>query len=234
MRSVCCNKIFSSTRFFYGKIDCYFVLIKRIDQEIEKLSLLKHPFYQMWSEGKLSIESLQGYAKEYFHLVKAVPLMVEHLAAQNNDANIMENLREEREHIEPWIKFAGALGVGREELESYRALPKTQDSVEKMLHLMGTFENGIAAMYAYEAEIPKISRSKIDGLEKFYNITDDNATEYFRIHESVDVKHAAVWRNMLAKFPDAKHENAFNGAVSSLVAQNTILDAVYENYVRSM
>jgi pyrroloquinoline-quinone synthase len=99
---------------------------------------------------------------------------------------------------------------------------------------MGTFENGIAAMYAYEAEIPKISRSKIDGLAKFYNINNYDATEYFRIHESVDVKHAAVWRNMLTKLSVEKHEDAFNSAVSSLVAQNTLLDAVYENYVKPM
>lgn len=210
------------------------MLIKRIDQEIEKRSLLKHPFYQMWSKGELSMESLQGYAKEYFSLVKAVPLMVERLAVQNNNENIAENLREEREHIEPWIRFAGALGVKKEELEGYGASQKVHDSIERMLNLMGVFENGVAAMYAYEAEIPKISRSKIDGLAKFYNITDDNATEYFRIHESVDVKHAAVWRNILAKLPADKHGDAFNSAVSSLVAQNTILDAVYENYVRSM
>ena len=208
------------------------MLIKRIDQEIEKRSLLKHPFYQMWSKGELSMESLQGYAKEYFSLVKAVPLMVERLAMQSNSEGIAENLREEREHIEPWIRFAGALGVKREELEGYGASQKTNDSIEKMLNLMGIFENGVAAMYAYEAEIPKISRSKIDGLAKFYNITDDNATEYFRIHESVDVKHAAVWRNILAKLPVDKHEDAFNSAVSSLNAQNSLLDAVYENYVK--
>ncbi len=209
------------------------MLIKRIDQEIEKRSLLKHPFYQMWSDGKLSMESLQGYAKEYFNLVKAVPLMVQRLADQSSNGSIAENLREEREHIEPWIKFAGALGVKREELENYNASSKTRDSIDKMVNLMGTFENGIAAMYAYEAEIPKISRSKIDGLAKFYNITDDNAIEYFRIHESVDVKHAAVWRNMLTKLPVEKHKDAFNSAVSSLVAQNTLLDAVYENYVKT-
>jgi len=210
------------------------MLIKRIDQEIEKRSLLKHPFYQMWSEGKLSMESLQGYAKEYFSLVKAVPIMVQCLADQSSNESIAENLREEREHIEPWIKFAGALGVKREELENYDASSKTRDSIDKMLSLMGTFENGIAAMYAYEAEIPEISRSKIDGLAKFYNINNDDAIEYFRIHESVDVKHAAVWRNMLAELSAQKHEDAFNSAVSSLVAQNTLLDAVYENYVKSM
>ncbi|MGR3292728.1 MAG: CADD family putative folate metabolism protein, partial [Candidatus Scalindua sp.] len=27
--------------------------------------LLKHPFYQAWSEGALSIESLRGYAIQY-------------------------------------------------------------------------------------------------------------------------------------------------------------------------
>ncbi len=187
----------------------------------------------MWSEGKLSMESLQGYTKEYFTLVKAVPLMVQHLSARRSDENIIMNLKEESDHIEPWIRFAGALGVKREELESHNVSLKTQDSIEKMLNLTETFENGIAAMYAYEAEIPKISRSKIDGLAKFYGITDDNSTEYFRIHESVDIKHAAVWRNNLAKLPINKHEDAFDSAVSSLVAQNTILDAVYENYVKS-
>ena len=28
-------------------------LIKRIDEMIEERSLLKHPFYEMWSDGKL-------------------------------------------------------------------------------------------------------------------------------------------------------------------------------------
>ena len=48
-------------------------LIKRIDEMIEERSLLKHPFYEMWSDGKLTIESLAGYSKEYFQLVKTVP-----------------------------------------------------------------------------------------------------------------------------------------------------------------
>ncbi len=48
-------------------------IIKQIDEIIEEKSLLKHPFYQMWSDGKLSLESLAGYSKEYFQLVKEVP-----------------------------------------------------------------------------------------------------------------------------------------------------------------
>ena len=39
------------------------LVVKKIDQIIEDNSLLKHPFYQMWSDGKLEFESLVGYAK---------------------------------------------------------------------------------------------------------------------------------------------------------------------------
>ncbi|MFQ5969398.1 MAG: TenA family transcriptional regulator [Nitrososphaerales archaeon] len=210
------------------------MLIKRIDQEIEKRSLLKHPFYQMWTEGKLSMESLQGYAKEYFHLVKAVPNIVERIAAQTENDGVMINLQEEITHIKPWIKFAAALGVSRQDLEHYEVSQKTRDSVNKLLELASNFDEGAAAMYAYEAEIPKISSSKIDGLAKYYNITGKDATEYFRIHESVDVKHAAVWRMILAELPCSRIEDAFNASISSLVAQNMLLDAVHQNYSTCM
>jgi pyrroloquinoline-quinone synthase len=43
-------------------------LLIRIDAEIEKRSLLKHPFYRKWSEGKLTKENLAGYSMEYFQL----------------------------------------------------------------------------------------------------------------------------------------------------------------------
>ena len=35
-------------------------LIKRIDQIIEDKSLLKHPFYEMWSDGKTGTRLTQG------------------------------------------------------------------------------------------------------------------------------------------------------------------------------
>ena len=55
-------------------------LAKKIDQLIEQKSLLKHPFYQMWSDGKLSQQMLAGYSKEYFQMVKAVPEFVGQIA----------------------------------------------------------------------------------------------------------------------------------------------------------
>ena len=38
-------------------------LTQNIDRIIEERSLLKHPFYQTWSDGKLTREALVGYSK---------------------------------------------------------------------------------------------------------------------------------------------------------------------------
>ena len=42
-------------------------LIQKIDRIIEERSLLNHPFYQAWSDGKLTHEALAGYSKEYIN-----------------------------------------------------------------------------------------------------------------------------------------------------------------------
>ncbi len=211
-------------------------LVERIDSEIEKRSLLKHPFYQMWSEGRLQVDHLRGYSKEYFQLVKAVPVFVQNIANANANptlnAEIQSNLAEEKEHIEPWARFAGAVGVPSDELTDYNGLSKTNDAVSIMTRLSASsFEEAVAAMYAFEAELPKISRSKIDGLKTFYNMDGKDATNYFEIHEEADVRHAQVWRNILKSLPAEKQETAYRAAVESLKAQNMLLDSVHEKYV---
>jgi pyrroloquinoline-quinone synthase len=207
-------------------------LVTRIDQLIEKQSLLKHKFYVMWNEGTLTLESLSGYSKEYFQLVKAVPTFVNMImenASQGKDA-IAANQKEESEHIAPWMKFASSLGVSQRDLEGYSGLEKTRHAVSNLSQLMTTFEGGTAAMYALEQEIPKISLSKIDGLRKFYNITTDDAIEYFRLHTEADIRHAALWRKILEKSPIENEEELFNIASKSVAAQNMLLDSCYEAY----
>lgn len=208
-------------------------LVKRIDELIEKQSLLKHPFYVMWSEGKLTIDSLNGYSKEYFQLVKTVPSFVGAVLQQSSSdvkSELESNQKEEAEHIKPWMKFAGTLGVSQEELEKYDGLEKTTKAVSELSSLMNSFEGGAAAMYALEQEIPKISLSKIDGMRKFYDMTSDDAIEYFRLHAEADIRHAATWRRILEKIPSEKEEELFQIASRSISAQNMLLDSCYEAY----
>ena len=208
-------------------------LVKRIDELIEKQSLLKHPFYVMWSEGKLTIDSLNGYSKEYFQLVKAVPSFVGAVLRQSPDtvkSELESNQKEEVGHIKPWMKFADALGVSQEELEKYDGLEKTRKAVSELSSLTNSFEGGASSMYALEQEIPKISLSKIDGMRKFYDITSDDAIEYFRLHAEADIRHAATWRRILEKIPSEKEEELFQIASRSISAQNMLLDSCYEAY----
>ncbi|MDE1863272.1 MAG: iron-containing redox enzyme family protein [Thaumarchaeota archaeon] len=207
-------------------------LVERIDKIIEEQSLLKHKFYVMWNEGNLSVESLSGYSKEYFQLVKSVPSYVG--AVMENSPSelrpaIYANQEEESEHIAPWIKFASSLGVNSEEMQSYMGLSKTRQAVSDLSGLMTSFEGGAAAMYALEQEIPKISLSKIDGLRKFYGVADDDAIEYFRIHAEADIRHAALWRRVIEQ-SRASEDDLVQSATESLKAQNLLLDSCYEAY----
>ena len=208
-------------------------LVQQIDDIIEEQSLLKHKFYLMWNEGKLSRDSLSGYSKEYFQLVKSVPSFVEAIlkkSPNNLRSSIEMNQQEEYEHITPWTKFAGSLGISKDTLEVYNGLDKTKEAVSNLSALMNSFEDGAAAMYALEQEIPKISLSKIDGLRRFYGISDDDAIEYFRIHTEADIRHAALWRKILENVSANKEEELVQIANKSLSAQNLLLDSCYEAY----
>ena len=207
-------------------------IIKRIDAMIEERSLLKHPFYQMWSDGKLMQESLAGYSKEYFQLVKAVPSFMTPIIEKAPDSVVSEliaNQQEESEHVKSWISFAGELGVSEDELISYTGLTKTQKAVSDLNQLMNTFEGGTCAMYAFEKEIPKISQTKLDGLAEFYGLTNDEATEYFKLHIEADIRHTASWRNILEK-SSTDSNNLLEIADKSISAQNLLLDSCYEEY----
>ena len=207
-------------------------IIKRIDEMIEERSLLKHPFYQMWSDGKLTLDSLSGYSKEYFQLVKAVPSFMTPIiekAPNSVISELIDNQQEESDHIKSWIRFAGELGVSESKLIYYEGLEKTKKSVSDLSELMNTYEGGACAMYAFEKEIPKISQTKLDGLAEFYGISNDEATEYFKLHTEADIRHAASWRTILEK-TSTDSNNLIQIADKSISAQNLLLDSCYEAY----
>ena len=207
-------------------------LIQKIDMLIEERSLLKHPFYQTWSEGKLTQDALAGYSKEYFQLVKAVPRFMTPLldtAPESMYDELDFNQKEETDHIKLWIKFANSLGVSTYDLESYDGLDKTNMCIHGLFSMMYSFDTGSAAMYALEKEIPEISKTKLEGLAEFYDLTSFDATVYLKHHTEADIRHTQSWENAICT-SDKSEEILLSAANNSLVCQNLLLDGCFEAY----
>ena len=207
-------------------------LISEIDRIIEERSLLKHPFYQSWSDGTLTREALAGYSKEYYQLVKAVPIFMTQLiesAPQYMQNELDFNQQEEFSHINLWQKFAAELGVSYEELNNYDGLYTTNHAISGLHCIMTSFSSGSAAMYALEKEIPKISQIKLEGLAEFYGLTNENVTRYFKEHVEADIRHTKSWRNIIEGLTGNDQE-IISAVEGSVTCQNLLLDSCYEEY----
>lgn len=212
------------------------LLIDLINVEIDNRSLLKHKFYQMWQEGKLNLDHLAGYSKEYYQVVKNVPTLVQNTMNKNRNQKyskiIENNLAEEIDHIRPWEEFAATLNVSHNELVNYDGDTFANEAVQRLIDISdSSFEEGIAALYAFEKQLPKISQTKRAGLITFYGIKGEESHKYFKIHEEVDVMHAKVWENMLNDCSPESHRRILDAVKASMIAQNSLLDAVQQKYV---
>ena len=206
-------------------------LLQKIDAAIAEKSLLKHPFYQDWQMGKLSREALQLYAAQYYRHVEAFPKHLRVLAARTEGPIreiVLENLAEEedpaRPHPKLWRDFAATLGVNEEDITCCPSLPGTQAVVETFREIVGDrpVAEAVAALYAYEAQVPEIATTKIDGLRKFYGVTSAKGLAYFTVHEEADKTHREAWRNWLEQ-----HVHGGNDEDEILATTNQALDALW-------
>lgn len=216
-------------------------LVSAIEAEVQKRSLLQHPFYKAWSAGKLTKEQLAGYAKEYYYAAKHVPRVMEAIrgnlpksVSPRTRETFAKQAEEEREHIELWERFASSLGITEGELEAYEPTETVKEAVASIIDAAEEgFEEGVAAMYAFECDLPAISQSKIDGLRKFYGLKSEDAHAYFEEHLREE-QHLCFWRDLLRKFDAKKMPSALTAAKATVGAQNRVLDGVMERYCEEM
>lgn len=211
-------------------------LLESLDALIEEHHLLKHPFYQAWTEGKLSKEALQVYAEQYYQHVRAFPDNLKALADRTSGPFaevVRENLAEELNPAAPhpmlWRQFAESLGVSEAALNGARPLPGIAALLDTFdeVATQGSPAEAVASFYAYEAQVPEIAEQKISGLRRFYNISEPRALAYFEVHEEADVRHRAAWRGWLESQADADKFAVLCAAERSLKALWGALDAVY-------
>jgi pyrroloquinoline-quinone synthase len=86
---------------------------------------------------------------------------------------------------------------------------------------------GLAALYAYESQIPAVATAKIDGLRCFYGLTNERDLAFFTVHEKADVWHARTGAELIARHcaSDRDRELAIDAADRALSALWSMLDA---------
>jgi pyrroloquinoline-quinone synthase len=201
---------------------------------LEPLHLLRHPFYRDWIEGKLTRDCLQDYAGQYAHHVEAFPRYLGAILSLAVDPAerriILENLNDEegvtsgKSHPELWAQFARGLG----------ATPSaaSRAAIENVMNAFFTaarssFHEGLGALYAYEAQVPEIAASKIEGLRNHYGVTDPATTAFFEEHLTADLYHRGAIEKILAALPAKEQAEARAAAERAALALWDFLSEVH-------
>jgi len=212
-----------------------------VDRLIEERSLLKHPFYQAWQRGDLSLDDLRSYAAQYYHHVLAFPQYVSgaHASCPDQGArqelleNLIEEERGDENHPELWLRFGDALGLGREAVVQEALLPETARLIDTYRDVTknGSFAQAATALYCYESQVPEVAKQKIAGLQKFYGIDGERGLQFFVVHIGADEWHAEVGRNFIAQYGETEPEAVRETARHCLDALWGFLDGVYRTTI---
>jgi pyrroloquinoline-quinone synthase len=191
-----------------------------IDARVAERAMLSHPFYQAWTEGRLPLDTLRAYARQYFHHVEAFPQAVSavHSACPDRDGRRMlaENLAEEegveagkQDHATLWMMFACGLGETDEAVRDQQLNAETLELIDTFRRLSWrSYASGLGALYAYESQFPGVATAKIDGLVERYGINDEETLRFFQVHATADVEHSIVCRQLLDRLADDQKAEA--------------------------
>jgi pyrroloquinoline-quinone synthase len=213
----------------------------QVRRAIADRHLLTHPFYVTWSKGELTLDQLRHYAGQYLHHVLAEPTYLSavhantpHFASDGRSdlgtrQAILQNLVDEelgpRNHPALWKRFAAALGLSEADLAATQPLPATRALIATFTELCRNrpYYAGLAALHAFESQVPEIAAVKIDGLRRFYGLADPNDYEFFTVHKDADVVHSATEWSLIARAADTPEKQA-----EVLAATTAACDALWE------
>jgi pyrroloquinoline-quinone synthase len=211
-------------------------LAARIDRLIDERHLLGHTFYRKWVAGTLPTEALQDYTRQYYAFESTFPRILSALHSRSDRADVraslLDNLWDEEHgeanHAELWLRFAEGMGVTRDEVRAADRNEATRALVDTYWNAAsdGPVAAGVAAVYAYERQVPQVAQAKIDGLRQRYGITEPQTLGFFETHATLDVEHSAAERAIIADLGPADEEAVVESTSAALDAWWKFLDAV--------
>lgn len=210
--------------------------IDNLNNGLEEWFLLKHPFYQAWNKGDISVEALGVYAQEYYHHVSAFPRYISQIHAlcsnirwrQTLLANLVEEEQGDENHPELWMRFVEGISGSRDCGESPR-LEQTKRLVDGFFDLTRLdYASGLGALYSYERQTAAVSCAKIDGLMTHYGITDPRTLKFFVVHSEVDEWHTEELVGLINDLDPASQRQLYEGAMHGAKLLWGFLDGMSE------
>jgi pyrroloquinoline-quinone synthase len=187
--------------------------IQELDAIVNQFDLNNHPFYQEWRMGTLPSEKLVDYAGEYGRFVATI-------AKGWETTGHGHYAEEEREHELLWNDFKSAIGF---EVASNR--PETVVLETAADQLFADRATAVGALYSFEAQQPNTAKSKLDGLNEHYSISDAGK-EYFRVH-AADFAEIEELRRVVETMSDEEFARTKTACAVLCAAMWSALDGVY-------
>jgi pyrroloquinoline-quinone synthase len=210
----------------------------RVEQEIAKHDLLRHPFYQAWSAGQLTTRDLKFYAEQYYHQVSNFPTYLTSLHSRLPEGamrrDVLANAFDEEcsgcAHSELWLRFLEGMGGNESSVAEETPLQEINDLVNtfRALAQESPVAAAFGALFAYESQVPRIATEKLAGLKKHYGASDRTCS-YFALHTKADVHHSNVWRKIISNLVEQDDRNAdevLNGVSQGASALWKALDGI--------
>jgi pyrroloquinoline-quinone synthase len=163
--------------------------------------LLDHPFYQAWTEGKVTREQLAIYHKSYAEFIRRIPDYWQKVVdAFGQDTPLGHDVvRDEREHITLWERWGKDLTPPG----AHPDMQETLDAFEEM-----TPSQLLGALQAFEMQQPEVARTKKEGLIQFYGYREKDLI-YFDEHQ-MEEGHIAYGKWLAESFADqAEYRDGF-------------------------
>lgn len=218
--------------------------LSRLDALVDDYSLLRHPFFQRWSLGRLTETEFRTYALEYYQFCRMVPTFVSavhsHCRHQGCRLAILEALVEIEtggEGLIPWhemwASFAGGMGVSRSQLDSECSSVATKKLILTYRNLADASASvvGASALYALESQWRRMAPVMLESLQMDYDIEDRETLRFFRESVAADGGRTQIWAAILielASNPDLQQQ-AESAALKAMGAHWAMLDGVCDS-----
>lgn len=187
--------------------------VQQLDTIIDQFNLNRHPFYQDWRMGTLPMEKLQDYAMEYARFVDTIDEGWDRIGETHY-------AEEERVHEKLWANFQAAINAAKA-----GGHPQTDTLVAAARNAFTLKPEAVGALYAFEAQQPYTSKSKLEGLLEHYPVSDAGR-EYFVVHAE-DFAEAESIRKTVAEMSEADFNRAKSACAVVCSAMWSALDGIY-------